>query len=1489
MRVDSQVFSQRNAELTRSPRYVVELSFAEDNSELWYFTSHDDIRIHFGANMISRVVQAVAVTSQTLNPATAAATIGTISFDLVDRGGAVTAVLGSELTLGRTARRRRVRVYYGFEGMRWFDPAGAAPLEYTLIQTQIVTLVEFDRGVYHFTCADIQREARKEIFVLAKTNLSASLGATRLTAACAGGAATLVVADASAFPASGSGIIRESGVTDKDLFTWAGKTAQSLTGCTGVLAHGIGATVCDAVLNVYDTSAFAMVAHGTSYTDLPSTTAGYVKVDKEVCSYTSKTSTTFLGVVRGALNTFPVEHLITDVTLASDRRPVVEEYVYLELPVVDLAYRILTGKDRFGASVMPTTWHLGIPTTYVRLADFTGIGADLWDLSDDANGLVGFLQDVGRTDGKKFIETEIGLLAGCFLPVHADGSWGFQRSASLLSGAAYTTMLDESNVVSWGPLLHDYEAVRNLYEINWNWEPSQNDFTRKTDLVELDSAVLYKDAPLQRLKFRLLNGRIHTASTIGQRFNALRDRYSGPPQRLTLNGLHRLNQLEVGEVARVRLGNVRDFAAPGGTVTLDRSFEVQSISVNWATGQLAVQLFATSRQAAPLAPTTDATVLTHAYYVSQGTKIVNGTGGLTVSGIHPTHISGTGTLAGNASMIAAGAVYYIDDDVVIDAGAVITLSQNVQLRFEGFCQNNGSIVGRGAGLAGAAAVSAPTFDSHFNAGIAGGVGATEAGGGLSALSFVLKPRINSLRGGIVLGSYSAVPEFNLDWDGTVLAGVPGDLRGCSGSSGMPFFLQPFLLPGGAGGTSGAGLVVICRGFANGASGSIDLSGLDGSPGGFVVAAGNTWHAGSGAGGAPGGLLVLLDGTGTLATGLTDAGFVALQGKTPIVGTRLSDVALLGFNEHVCSDYLGTGDGTTFLLPNLSDSRGGSHTQNIPGNQAPQADAPSPFIFGFDVVTGTLTATQIATETVTGGPGGNIAPTTITGSNLVNLTVTATQIANLTITAAQIANATITGANIASATITGGNIASATITSGNIQDATILAADIASATIVGSNIASATIAGGNIQNVTITATQIANLTITAAQIANATITGGKIVSATITGGLIDAATITGSNISGGTITGSNIAGATITAANIAAATITADRMLVSDLSAISANIGDITAGSIRGVNVNASSHTTKGSYLTSAPGSGAGTLNVKNTADFPASGSGVIIDTTNDRDAFTYTGKTATTLTGCTGVLAHNSGATIIPLAKVIVMDAATNEMRFYGDRGDGTIEELATIGIGSVGGDFIVGVFGTTSAANTRLGVKGSSGTAVGVWGTSTSGEGVFGSSTSGVGGKFFGNPTRGNLLLPNSNGVTPPTDTAANQLAMIAGRLWYTDGGGVGWHPLTESYFESSEQTLTVGSDTAVAHGLPTTPKTVAAYLRCKTAEFGYAVGDEIFFSAIYFDSAVWRGINLYANATNVGFVVNNIPIIFRRDVGNLGVAAVITAASWKLVMRAS
>lgn len=131
--------------------------------------------------------------------------------------------------------------------------------------------------------------------------------------------------------------------------------------------------------------------------------------------------------------------------------------------------------------------------------------------------------------------------------------------------------------------------------------------------------------------------------------------------------------------------------------------------------------------------------------------------------------------------------------------------------------------------------------------------------------------------------------------------------------------------------------------------------------------------------------------------------------------------------------------------------------------------------------------------------------------------------------------------------------------------------------------------------------------------------------------------------------------------------------------------------IRGSHVFSGTIATKGSVLTAPVVAGATTISVQNTVDFPSSGSAVIYATAtaNDYDVISYTGKTDTSLTGVTGALDHAASNTIIPLAKAMVIDATLNEMRFHGDRGDGTIEKLASIGIRVAGTDSFVAEFGS--------------------------------------------------------------------------------------------------------------------------------------------------------------------------------------------------------
>ena len=80
------------------------------------------------------------------------------------------------------------------------------------------------------------------------------------------------------------------------------------------------------------------------------------------------------------------------------------------------------------------------------------------------------------------------------------------------------------------------------------------------------------------------------------------------------------------------------------------------------------------------------------------------------------------------------------------------------------------------------------------------------------------------------------------------------------------------------------------------------------------------------------------------------------------------------------------------------------------------------------------------------------------------------------------------------------------------------------------------------------------------------------------------------------------------------------------------------------------------------------------------------------------------MTGCSGVGTHgNNQNTIVPLTSVMVIDKNSNEMRFYGNRGDAVNEELASIGIVPVASDNYVAVFGSSSSGMSRAGVWGGS------------------------------------------------------------------------------------------------------------------------------------------------------------------------------------------
>ena len=1511
MRSDTRTFIQANAAKAKDTRFVIIQSFDTANTIKRAFTSHADAALPAGVTAFAAIIKSFTSTSQSLDPITGNSTIGDISYEIVDYTSQITTELGAQLNSSRTLRRQRAQVYVGHKGDVWAD--------YALITTQFVDkAVSYYKGMYKISCSDIQRESRVKIFKPYETNIGAALG----------------------------------------------KTDTTIT----VTASG--------------TTNFQMVAHDIYYSDAPSVTVGYLEIiknkdEREIVRYTGKPSGSFTGVTRGVFGSKPIE-LTFDAALSADRQPKIKEYIYLEGPAPKLTYAVRTGVlYNQGGATLPAHWHQGISTTYVRLADFTSYGSDWWDTSDSVatRGFKAYFTGLQETDGKSFVEKELQLLIGAFGPIYADGAVGLKRMAAVLSSSGYVAQLNASNVVSYGELTHDYARVHNLIEVEWNWDDVAQKYTRLNVFADTDSYTTYKSAPKYSIKFRGLNGNVSTTAMLTNQFAAIRDRYAGPPLRITVNVLPSLNRLEVGDTVRLTLDQVRDYT--GGTAgPIDRAFEVQRITTNWITGDLSLDLFGSSKLAkwVPLSATTGSAI-SDAHYTSAGTNLA---AVLTIAG---GAVTASGTITGASTFAAAR--YYYNGDLTINSGITVTGTQNVLLFIKGYLTINGTLTTEGQGLAG---VAPPTFtsgslDSYFAAGTVGDIGTTHAGGVITPIevqgggSQGFSTFVSA--GAVTQGQLNAVPQPHLIWDGTNLVGLPTSLRGSSGGSGgvvdgSDWEEGPFFAYGGTGGIGGGGLTIICRGLGFSGSGQIKTSGTVGTSGATVNSSGTAFVGGGGAGGAAGGCLIVIDGNNIASPNITTSTFVGQNGATPVgglfpgertwsyqsisggtytsdfIGNTALDHSLSGISSYVTSVAGTSNCRVVYAEPSQTAVADVPHIANVPASVAVVEAQNLPQTPAQNLATLTVTVTPPSTLTgyshsnvyyrVTGttpwtlaGPADNVR-TILAAMDGTSYEVEARSVSRTNGESATGARTTIVasnakgGVNLATGNYilagqtaydtgvgfymgvdsgtprmsmgnSAGNkwawngtvlsiVGTITATLGNIGGWLLGTTSLTSGS--GTNTVGLDSGGTNPAlyagsatpgSAPFRVTQAGALTAT-----NATITGAiTATSGTFTGTVqatsggfgtgftpvtitTSGLTLTGAagiNITGsGTIratngahyvqmaaTGftafSNTLGTTVnipsdgsaptfasgiinsTVYNITSAGILRTSTTVGDGSAsgqgvlindtgikgykasstvvqffLSAATGAIKAisAAISG-RISASSFATSGNFLTVAAVAADTVLTLDDTADFAASGSGQIVDSTNDRDAFSWTGKTATTLTGCTGVLAHPIGASVVSLAtssKSILINDETNEIRFYGNRGDGTIEELASIGVTSSGGDFIVGLFGSDNSSrmgmsgrsdsgtgghgksNTGNGLFGYSTSATGVNGESSSGAGVFGTSGSSVGVKCqTSSTTQGALLIvPKTSDTDPSAGTKGEFYVRSSGVLRFHDG--TSWKTVT-------------------------------------------------------------------------------------------------------------
>lgn len=834
MRVDNTLFDTDNSDGSKEPRYVISGDF---DGTVQYMTSHGDIaNVPSSPPVMQNVLKGVSATSQTLNPGRANATIGSMSFDIVDLDEVFTDFVRDQLEINDVGLRGRTfRFYLGYKT----EQDGAGILDggstddnpdfdnFILFQTQIVQSVNTREGGYTIHCADIQRETKTQLFDLALTYLTNSISDAATT------------------------------------------------------------------IPVLDLSGFEGNVHGTSYTDAPSADVIYIRIDstKEIirCPTSGVSGNDFTGVTRGVLGTDALA-VEVDQTQASDRRPKVEEYVYLELPAVKLAYAILTGDLEGTSDVLPSSWHAGVDTSFVRLTDFQNIGEDLWDTSDDNAAIVVRFEGLKKQDAKSFLETELYLLLGLFSPVYADGQLGLKRMVPSLSDSPYSFNVNDENSIGTGSLQHDMESMQNNFRIDWNWNGDR--FIRSTIIVDSNSITRHGQAPEKRLKFRGLVGTRFTEQVLRQLLTSLRDMYTGPPLRLDIDGFHLMNPLEVGDACRVDVSNIRDYTQAG--TNLQRTMVIHGMTVDWLKG-VKLKLFGSAERADEIPPIEASTCLLDAFYAQEGTALSS------VSGLMTGDITNTGTftLTGSADMNAAASVFYHDADLTISSDTTLIIEGNVQLRVRGFITINGTIDGTGEGLAPGASL----FDSgqHYywsddaNVGNPGFIGNSQTHGGLLFRypdEGGIPDSVWCTAGYPTEGQYQAFPNIVLkvsDAGSGSISGIPTDMRGGGGAHGPRAGQKDGLhgrtfqrADGGPGGVGGGALCIVCRGGDFGVSGQITLDGDDGvEPSSFFADPGGDYdiYGGAGGAGAPGALLWLIDGSGQTFPDIAGH-FSALTGDVP---------------------------------------------------------------------------------------------------------------------------------------------------------------------------------------------------------------------------------------------------------------------------------------------------------------------------------------------------------------------------------------------------------------------------------------------------------------------------------------------------------------------------------------------------------------------------------------------------------------------------------
>jgi len=615
------------------------------------------------------------------------------------------------------------------------------------------------------------------------------------------------------------------------------------------------------LIRVGDNSVYTLVDHGSSYSDAPNQEVFYVKIEDEIirCSGVGSDGTSDYLTIdtggRGLFQTVAVEHQI-DSGRELNRQPKVEEFVYLELPVVKLLYAVQLG-GLYGQTgkTLPPGWCLTLDATYVTTDDFTGIGDDLWDTTDDSKGVICRFMGLRNINAKEFIEEELLPMIGCFMPVYSDGSHGLKRNVAILPNFIRDTFITSERIMSHGALEYDFKNLKNKYRIKWHWSAYRQDYQLTTTLVYTDSIAKHQETDFEEKKFRGVFANNYTDETIANLIDLWASDKVYPQWRFKAKLLPNSGDIEIGDTPYIYLETLVDFAMDTSVLPhrLSRSMKVTKTSRDLLSGEIDCTFQASSSAIPPYATFTSAYVLPDSYYDGSGK------GWTSLSTEIGAALSGN-TIISNCSLTGAATpknIYHLGN-LTVNAGVTVAVYDNVRLWVRGIITNNESFngVGRGptgsTGSYGRESATLEKVDTLGNVRSVGGFDDVDDFDG----TFECVPLRGSAKEGKIL------KNLNITYDGTDLLGIPSELRGTPGTAGTGVKdngVNKAL--GGDGGAGGAGLAIIARGFVSGVSSEVNLSGGANSVGGSYEIVTNSYDVvgGSGCPGAPGGFLCIIDG------------------------------------------------------------------------------------------------------------------------------------------------------------------------------------------------------------------------------------------------------------------------------------------------------------------------------------------------------------------------------------------------------------------------------------------------------------------------------------------------------------------------------------------------------------------------------------------------------------------------------------------------------